>query len=188
MFRFRPFPYGAYFGLLGIFLGILTAIPVLMLAARVVMGKRRFIEYAHWDEGRNRDAGKECGRGAPEPVGGCPAGRSAWRGRGLPDHELVHLPDGGRGPINCWYWPTREVRPYDTVQEIVVTSHRRVSKEVMKGPDLGLRFSDGRTWRTGGAFHLPHDPDEVKELLDFLRRKTGKPITQARLLDDLPGW
>jgi hypothetical protein len=81
-----------------------------------------------------------------------------------------------------------EVHPYSSVEQVVVTSHRRQAKQVVPGADLGIRFRDGRTWTTDQTFQLPRDAADRDRLLDFLARKTGKPITRARLLKDLAGW
>ena len=68
------------------------------------------------------------------------------------------------------------------------TAHARVKQNVIPSEGLHVRFDDGQTWSTGQSFRLPDAPEERKRLLEFLRRKTGKPITQARLLENVPGW
>ena len=188
VFLFKPFVYGVIFAVPGLFLGILTTIPLLMFLARLVLGKRRFVEYLYWDEGRTAERGMK-----PEKM--------------IRSFSVLALLVGvGSAIFVClvmnWYacftedeivikrllGLRAEVHRYDAVQEIVVTSHRRMGKKMMEGPDLGVRFDDGRTWRTGQTFQLPRDPDRVANLIDFLRRKTGKPITRARALEDVPGW
>jgi hypothetical protein len=193
----RTFPTGVWlskpeywvvFALPGIFLGIFTAIPLLMLLFRLVMGKRRFIEYAHWDEGRMESLGMR-----PDSLIRLLSHLAVlvsvlsvvficlvmnWYAC-LSDDEIV---------IKRLFGLGAEVHRYDTVQEIVVTTHRQANKEQIAEPVLGLRFSDGRTWTTDDTFRLPRDPVQVERLLDFLQLKTGKPITRARLLKDVPGW
>jgi hypothetical protein len=184
---FKP-EYWVVCALPGIFLGIFTAIPLLMLLFLLVLGKRRFIEYAHWDEGRMESKGM-----SPDALiqllsrlGVLVSILSVvfvclvmnWYAC-LTEDEIV---------IKRLFGLGTEVHRYDTVQEIVVTTHRQGDKELIAEPGLGLRFSDGRTWNTDDTFRLPHDPGQVQRLLDFLQRKTGKPITHARLLKDLPGW
>jgi hypothetical protein len=188
VFLFKPISYGVICALPGLFLGILTAIPSLALLARLVLSKRRFIEYLHWDEGRIDSQGMNPDRliRLLSVLALLVSLASVvfvslvmnWYACFTED-EIV---------IKRLFGLGTEVHRYDTVQEIVVTTHRQVGKDVMAGPDLGLRFSDGRTWSTDQTFELPRDPRQVARLLDFLRRKTGKPIAQARLLKDVPGW
>jgi hypothetical protein len=54
--------------------------------------------------------------------------------------------------------------------------------------NIHIRFADGKTWDTDATFMLPRDDAERQRFLDFLRAKTGKPIQEARLIDDVPGW
>jgi hypothetical protein len=150
------------------------------------MGRRRFLEYLFWDEGR-------LGPGSADAV----IRTLSWLALlvGVPSAVFVAL------AMN-WYtrftedeiaakplrWPWEERHPYDSVAQIVVATHRREGKEVVQGGDLGIRFADGRTWSTDATFLLPRDGAERDRLVAFLRRKTGAPITPARLLKDVPGW
>ena len=80
-----------------------------------------------------------------------------------------------------------ERHPYDAVAQVVLTSHRLGgSGQIHPNECLHLRFRDGRTWSTDETFFLP-PPDELDRLLEFLARKTGKPVTRARLIEDVPG-
>jgi hypothetical protein len=81
-----------------------------------------------------------------------------------------------------------EIHPYDDVEQIVLTSHEQRKGRVFSCENLHLRFRDGRSWGTDGTFILPRDPEQRRQLLDFLHQKTGKPITRARLLTNVPGW
>jgi hypothetical protein len=52
VFLLKPFSYGIVCGVPAVFLGIFTSIPLLVLLARLLIGRRRFLEYLFWDEGR----------------------------------------------------------------------------------------------------------------------------------------
>jgi hypothetical protein len=82
-----------------------------------------------------------------------------------------------------------QVYPYNSVQQIVLTSHYKQDNEhlAVRRQDVHIRFNDGRTWETDGTFPMP-DGAERDRFLDFLHRQTGKPITRARLITDVPGW
>jgi hypothetical protein len=186
VFLFKPFSYGVVCAVPAIFLGIFTTLPLLVLLGRLVLGRQRFLEYLFWDEGRLR-------AGYPEAVIKLLSVLAVLLSVG----SAVYV-----GLVMNWY--TRfgedeiaikrllgvgeEVHRYGDVEQVVVSSQIRVGKEVFPGVDVGLRFRDGRTWRTGQTFALPTDAAERDRFLDFLRRKTGKPFTQARLLEDVPGW
>jgi hypothetical protein len=186
VFLFKPFAYGIVCAVPGLFLGIFSSIPLLTLIARLIMGRRRFLEYLYWDEGR-------LGPGHVEGAIRMIAGLALFVG--ILSALFVGL-------VMNWYARFteeeiaikrllgfgEEVHPYSSVDQIVVTSHITQGKEVVPGHDLGLRFSDGRTWSTDQTFALPRDAAERERLLEFLRRKTGKPITRVRLLKDAPGW
>ncbi len=53
---------------------------------------------------------------------------------------------------------------------------------------MGLRFRDGRRWSTDQMAGPPPEAAVCERLLEFLRRKTGKPVTRVRFLQDAPGW
>jgi hypothetical protein len=80
-----------------------------------------------------------------------------------------------------------EAHPYDTVEQIVLTGHLGGGNQGALGERLHLRFRDGRTWSAGTTF-FPSSPAECDRLLEFLARKTGKPIARARRIEDVPGW
>ena len=185
VFLFKPFRYWAIFAVPGLFLGIFTSLPLGMGVVRLFMGRRRFLEYLFWDEGR---LGPESTAGVINLLSGLAVLV------GLPAAVFVFL---------AMNWYARfteegiavkgllavgeEVHRYEDVEQIVVTSHRKVGKDVMEGEDLGVRFRDGRRWGTGQTFQLPRDAAERDRLIDFLRRVTGRPVIRARLLDDVPG-
>jgi hypothetical protein len=187
VFLFKPFHYGLVCFLPGLLLGICSAVVPALGLTRLLLGRRRFHEYLFWEEGRMR------------PEGGymewC---LKAYAGLGLFVAVLCTL--------FVWQalnWYARfgedeiaikrllgvgeEVHPYDTVTQIVFTSHAGGGKQPQPGERLHLRFRDGRTWSTDTTFHLPPD-DELNPLLEFLATKTGKPITHARRIEDVPGW
>lgn len=187
VFLFKPF-YGIVFATPAIFLGIFSAIPLLMLLARLFMGRRRFLEYLFWDEGRMHHQkistdGMIALLSRLALIVGVVAAAFAvlalhWHVR-LTEEAIVVQPLFGL---------REQAHPYNTVEQLVLTTHRQVGKEVMEGPDLGIRFSDGSTWSTGQAISLPQDAAERERIVDFLVRKTGKPLTHARLLKDVLGW
>ncbi len=150
---------------------------LLVALARLLMGRRRFTEYLFWDEGR---LGERSVDGIVRMLSGLAllvGVLSAlfvclvmnWYAR-LGEDEIAVKRLVGLG---------EEVHPYGGVEQVVVTSHQRQGQQVVPGEDLGLRFHDGRTWSTDQTFQLPRDPAERDPLLDFLRRKTGRPITRA---------
>jgi hypothetical protein len=186
VFLFKPSAYWAIFAVPGIFLGIFSSIGVAVLLARLLLGRRRFLEFLFWDEGR-------LGQGSAEGVISMLSGLALLVG--LPSAVFVclamnwyaRLTEDGVA-VKGLFAVREEVHPYEDVEQIVVTSHRKVGKNVMEGEDLGIGFRDARRWSTGQTFRLPRDADERDRLIDFLRRKTGKPVTRARLLSDVPGW
>ena len=188
VFLIKPFSYGMICGVPSLFLGIFSAILLLALLARLVMGRRRFLEYLFWDEGRLNARGHRV-----ENM--------------LKLLSVLALLLSLVSTIFVWQvmnWYARfeedkiaikrfigfgeEMHPYSDVEQIVVTTHRRTGKDVSAGEDLGIRFSDGRKWNTDQSFEMPRDTAQRDRLLEFLQRKTGKPITRTRLLSDLPGW
>jgi hypothetical protein len=52
VFLFKPFSYGIVCAVPALFLGIFTSILPLGLFVRLVLGRRRYLEYLFWDEGR----------------------------------------------------------------------------------------------------------------------------------------
>ena len=186
VFLFKPFSYGLVCALPAIFLGIFSTLPLLALLGRLVLGRQRFLEYLFWDEGR-------LGARYPDRAIRVLTALAVLLGVG----SAVFV-----GLVMNWYARFgedgvaikrliavgEEVHPYGDVEQVVVSSQRRVGEDVFPGVDVGLRFRDGRTWRTGQTFPLPADDAERDRFLEFLRRKTGKPFTQARLLEDVPGW
>jgi hypothetical protein len=186
VFLFKPFNYGIIFALPGLFLGIFTSVPLLMLLGRLNLGRRRFLEYLFWDEGR-------VGQGKPEQLIKMLTYLALlisllsavfvflamnWYARLDQDDIAIKRLFGWR----------EEIHSYSSVEQIVVTSHRKQGEQIVRGTDLGIRFTDGRKWNTDQTFVLPSDEVEQKRLLDFLQQKTGKPLLRARLLSDVPGW
>jgi hypothetical protein len=187
-FTFKPSSYGTIMGLPAAFLGIFSALPLVGSLQRLILGRRRYLEYLHWDEGRFQSGGKSM-EGlmlllllvalvfSVVSVIIIIMGMN-WYARFAEDQIAIKRP----------YNFGEEVHSYDSIEQIVVTSHRQVGKEIRRGADLGIRFSDGRSWKTDTTFYMPRDEAECDRLIEFLQRKTGKPITRARLLEDVPGW
>jgi hypothetical protein len=187
VFLFKPFHYGLVCFLPGMLLGICSAIVPALGLTRLLLGRQRFREYLFWEEGRLRPHG-----GYMEWCVKVYAGLAVivavlctlfvwqalnWYARfGEDEIAIKRLLGVGE-----------EVYPYDAVTQIVLTSHFGGGKQPYAGERLHLRFRDGRTWSTDTTFHLPPD-DELNPLLEFLATKTGKPITRARLITDVPGW
>jgi hypothetical protein len=186
VFLFKPFAYGLICFLPALFLGIFTTLPVLVGLARLLMGRRRFLEYLFWDEGRLSTQYVDGLLRMFRLMAILFATFSAlyivrvmnWYAR-LSEDEIA---------IVRFTSFREEVHPYSSVEEIVLTSHHWDGKNATEGEDLGIRFSDGRKWNTDQTFMMPHDTGERDRLLDFLRRKTGKPILRVRLLSEVPGW
>jgi hypothetical protein len=188
VFLFQPFSYGLICAVPCLFLGIFSTLPLLVPLAYFLMGRERFLEYLYWDEGR-------LSQHRPRPEGvirllavlalilGVVCGTFTW----LAMNWYARFTEEGIA-VKRLLGFGEEFHPYESVEQIVLTSHRRIGKDTEPGQDLGLRFRDGRTWYTDQTFALPGDPAERDRLLEFLQRKTGKPITRARLLKDVPGF
>ena len=188
VFVFKPAVYWAIFGVPAVFLGIFGSVVIVDPLTRILLG-RRYTEYCHWEQAR---------RGLHGPVGvqlysrrfilfavvlgilmaGWTVLAMNWYVR-LSDNEIALKPLFG---------VREQVYPYSRVQQIVLTTHVVVKNDIIPREGLHLRFDNDQTWSTGQTFALPDAPEEKKHLLDFLTRKTGKPLTKARLLDDVPGW
>lgn len=185
VFAFKPAIYGAIFGVPAIFLGIFSSMGILEVFTRIVLG-RRYTEYSHWAQARLGQVRQQR------------LGRRffffAWFLGGLmalwvllamnwyvvlTDNEIALKPLFGI---------REQVYPYPRVQQIVLTSHVVVKKEVIPREGLHLRFDDGQTWSTGQTFALPDAAGEKKRLLEFLAQKTDKPLTRAKFIEDVPGW
>jgi hypothetical protein len=188
LFLFKPFAYGLIFAVPSIFLGIFTTLPVMMLLLRLVMGRRLFLEYLFWDEGRlNRGALSADGiirmlsilaLLVSVPCAGFVGLAMNWYTRFTEDEIAVK-------PL---FGFSEEKHAYGDIEQLVISSHRRAGEDIIEGSELGIRFQDGRTWRTGQTFELPRDNVERDRFLAFLQRKSGKPIQRLRLLTDVPGW
>jgi hypothetical protein len=187
VFLFVPFHYGMVCCVPGLLLGICSAIVPALGLTRLLLGRRRFREYLFWEEGRLRPRGghRELCLKAYSWIGVFVAAVSTlsawqvlnWYARfGEDEIAIKRLLGVGE-----------EVHPYDAVEQVVLTSHFRGRDQVQSGERLHLRFRDGRTWSTDSTFFLPA-PAERDRLLEFLARKTGKRITRARLIKDVPGW
>ncbi|HEY7154839.1 MAG TPA: hypothetical protein VH575_12830 [Gemmataceae bacterium] len=188
VFLFKPFSYGIICAVPGLFLGIFTSLPLLTLLARLVMGRRRFLEYLFWDEGRLNARGHRV--------------QNMIKLLSVMALLLSLISTIFIGLVMNWYARFtedeiaikrfigfgEEMHPYRDVEQIIVTSHRKIGKDTSTGEDLGIRFSDGRKWSTDQTFVMPRDDAQRDRLLEFLQRKTGKSIARVRLLSDLPGW
>jgi hypothetical protein len=81
---------------------------------------------------------------------------------------------------------SERVYPYSSVEQVVETSHRKapLGNEV-EGKRLYILFNDGRRWCNEDlARSNPFRPDEEKAIR-LVCQRAGKPLTQARLLDDV---
>jgi hypothetical protein len=186
VFLFKPFCYGIICAVPCVFLGIFGCVPVLFLLARLVLGRRRFLEYLHWDEGRyggpgHLDAGIKMISGLALFISvACAIFVClvlSWYARLTEDHIA----------IKRLFGLGEEIHSYSSVEQIVVAIHPTEDKSQSMSPeDLEIRFDDGRVWNTDQTFHMSHDPVERARLLEFLSRKTGKPITRVRHLEEAP--
>jgi hypothetical protein len=185
VYLFKP-PYWAVCAVPGLFLGIFGTIPLLMLLARLLMGRRRFLEYLHWDEGR---LGAENVDRIVRGFSGLALVLAVLCALfvALAFHWYARLTEDGIA-VKRLLGAGEEFHPYGSAVQLVLTTHRRQGKQVVDAEDLGLRFADGSTWGTDQTFSLPHDPQERARLLDFLAHKTGQSYVRVRLLEDAPGW
>lgn len=182
---FKPAVYWAIFGVPAIFLGIFSSMGILEVFTRILLG-RRYTEYSHWAQARLGQVRQQrLGRrffifawvlGIMLALWVLLA--MNWYVR-LSDNEIALKPLFG---------VREKVYPYPRVQQIVLTTHEVYKNELIPREGLHLRFDDGQTWSTGQTFALPDVPEEKKRLLDFLVEKTGKPLTKARIIKDVPGW
>ncbi len=188
VFLFKPFAYGLICVLPAMFLGIFTTLPVLTLLARLLLGRRRFREYLFWDEGRLASGGVRA-EGVVRLLTGLALLTGAlgavfvvlvmnWYARFTADEIAIKRLLAVR----------EEVRPYASVERLVLTTHMKQNNEIVERENIHIRFADGKAWDTDATFMLPRDDAERQRFLDFLRAKTGKAILQARLIDDVPGW
>ncbi len=185
VFVFKPAVYWAIFGVPAIFLGIFSSIGIMEVLTRILVG-RRYTEYSHSAQAR-------LGQVRQQRIsrlffffawflGGLLAIwvllAMNWYVR-LTDNEIA---------IKPLFGIKEQVYPYNRILQIVLTSHSRVKNEDIPGEGLHLRFDDGRTWSTGQSFRVPDAPEERKRLLDLLSHKSGKPVTRAKLIENVPGW
>jgi hypothetical protein len=187
VFLFKPFHYGLVFAVPGLFLGILSSILPVLLLGRLLLG-RRYIDYLYWEEARVGLAGNSI-----EPLL-----------RGLSGLALLTGVIAAVFTLLVMNWYARftedeiaikrligfgeEVHPYSQVEQMVLTSHKNQKEGEVAQENLHIRFADGRTWSTDQTFFLPPPGSERDRLLEFLTRKTGKPVTRARRIEDVPGW
>jgi hypothetical protein len=188
VFLFTPAVYWAVFGVPAVFLGIFTTAGILEPFVRILLG-RRYAEYCYWEQAR---------RGLSGPAGVQLYGRrfklfawllgvlmAAWVVLAM--NWYVRFTEEAIA-IQPLFGIKERVYPYNRVQQVVLTTHVVVKRDVIPREGLHLRFDDGQTWSTGQTFAVPDAPGERKRLLEFLMSKTGKPILQARLIEEVPGW
>jgi hypothetical protein len=184
-FVFKPSIYGAIFGVPAIFLGIFSTMGIMEILTRILLG-RRYTEYSYWAQAR-------LGQVRQQRIsrrffffawflGGLMA---IWALLAM--NWYVRLTDDAVA-IKPLFGLSEHVYPYNRIQQIVLTSHSLVKNQAIPGEGLHLRFEDGQTWSTGQSFRLPETPEERKRLLDLLSRKSGKPVTHAKLIENVPGW
>lgn len=184
-FVFKPTVYGAIFGVPAIFLGIFSSMGILEVVTRILLG-RRYTEYSHWAQAR---LGQVRQRRISRRffffawfLGGLMA---IWVLLAM--NWYVRLTDDAIA-IKPLFGLSEHVYPYNRIQQIVWTSHTWVKNQAIPREGLHLRFDDGKTWGTGQSFSLPEAPEERKRLLELLSRKSGKPVTRAKLIENVPGW
>jgi hypothetical protein len=187
LFLFKPRIY-PIFALPSVLLGSYTTYALMAFLARLVMGRRLFLEYFFWDEGRVNRCGYNVYRFIRLRrilaflVGVSSAGIVALAMScytRFTEDEIVVKPLFGL---------SEEKHAYGDIERLVISSHRRVRDKIVEDSELGIRFQDDQTWRTGVEFGLPKDNAERDRFLAFLQKKTGKPIIRLRLLEDMPGW
>jgi hypothetical protein len=188
VFLFKPHPYWLICAVPCLFLGVFSALPLLLLLMRLLLGRRRFIEALFWEEGRLGAEGREVGAllrslgGFALVLGGACAvfvGLALnWYAR-FTENAVV---------AKRFLAAREEVHPYDSVVQVVWTGPVGEDGQPEARGNIHLRFADGTTWGTDHTFVLPDDPAERRRFLDFLAKKTGRPITWARSLQDVPGW
>jgi hypothetical protein len=155
---------------------------------RLLLGRGRFIEALFWEEGRLGAEGREVDallrflRYFALSVGvACAAfvGLALnWYARFTDDAVVVKRFLAAR----------EEVHSYDSVVQVVWTGPVGKDGQPAARGDIHLRFADGTTWGTDQTFVLPDDDAQRQRFLDFLAEKTGRPITRARRIEDVPGW
>jgi hypothetical protein len=188
VFLFTPL-YGVVCAVPAVFLGILATLPVMTLLTRLLLGRRRFREYLFWDEGRiaarpgvTPDAIIRLLSWLAAVVGVLSAAfvpfALNWHVR-FTEEEVI---------IRRLFALREEAHPYGSVEQVVWTTHVDQGEEVVPRNDVHLRFRDGRTWHMDMNFFRPAGGASLERFLDFLQAKTGKPITRARLIEDVPGW
>jgi hypothetical protein len=187
VFVFVP-PYRLIFGLPAVFLGIFSSVAIIDPLTRILLGSR-YTEYSHWEQARSgldgpvamRQFGKMFSRFAwiLGPLMGL------WVLLGMNWYMRLSENEVAIKPL---FGIKEEVYPYNRVQQVVVTTHAIEKWIAVSRENLHLRLDDGQTWSTGQNFALPKSPEERKHLLEFLVQKTGKPLTQARFIEDVPGW
>ncbi len=188
LFLFKPFAYGIIFAVPSIFLGIFTTLPVMVMLARLLMGRRLFLEYLFWDEGRfNQRLWKVEGILRLLTVLALLVGVSCAGFVGLAMNWYTRFTEDEIA-VKPLFGFHEEKHAYGDIEQLMLANHRRVGKEIDEGFELGIRFRNGQTWSTGQTFQLPRDDAERARFLTFLVQKSGKPLKPIRLLDDMPGW
>jgi hypothetical protein len=185
VFVFKPAVYWAVFGVPAIFLGIFSSIGVMEVLTRILVG-RRYTEYSHWAQARLGQVRQQrLGRRFFLLAWLVGIGMAIWVLLAM--NWYVRLTDDEIA-IKPLFGIKEKIYPYNRVQQIVLTSHSWVQNEAIPGEGLHLRFDDGQTWSTGQTFRVPDIPEERDRLLELLSRKSGKPITRAKLIEQVPGW
>jgi hypothetical protein len=179
VFLFKPFAYWVVCGLPALLLGTCTSIPPTLLCTRLLLGPGRFREALSWQEGRAIAHGGSLDRDIRmlALLAVCVSTLSALYVWHVMNWYLRFGED--RIAIKRLLESGEEVYSYADVSQIVLTTWPK--------EELHIRFRNGRTWETDDTFPMPQGSERAR-LLDLLQRKTGKPITHARLLTDLPGW
>jgi hypothetical protein len=189
VFLFKPFAYGIVCALPALFLGIFSSPLPGVLFVRLLLGRRRFLEYLFWDEGRLAAGGGATADGVIRMLThfALLVGVLSVLFVCLVMNWYARFTEDGVA-VKRLLAVREEVHPYAGVEQLVLTTHRVVKNKTAEREDIHIRFADGKTWETDETFSLPADAAERKRFLDFLQEKTGRPVTRARLIQDVPGW
>jgi hypothetical protein len=187
VFVFVP-PFWLIFAVPAIFLGIFSSAAIIEPFTRILLG-RRYGEYRYWEQARlgmQGPAGVErFGRQFTLLARALGLGLGLWVLLAMNWYARLNENEVAIKPL---FGIQEQLYPYSRVEQIVLTSHLRVKDDAVPREGLHLRFDDGQTWSTGQTFRLPETPEERNHLLEFLVQKTGKPLTPARLIENVPGW
>ena len=187
VYVFQPTSYGLLVAIPACLLAVFCTVSVYYLTISLLLGPKRLREYLVWNERRNRNyiLNLEANPRLSYVLMGLMLvglwiflylGMN-WHAR-FTEEEIV---------IQRLFSIGEERHPYDSVAQIVVYTHRHQNGRALESLGLGLRFETGQKWTADDNVNIPNGNEQTR-LLEFLQRKTGKPITQVRNLSAAPGW